>query len=289
MLFIWYIKEMALKKHHKWVIGGFGSIVIIFMIVTGILLNGLIVKQSIDYNALNNKINELQTNTQSQINILSENLIGTQTGLEESQKAISLLKASAGEDFSGIYNEAVESVVIVSTNIGQGSGFIVDEEGYIVTNYHVIDGATTAGIYTSDGNGPFQVTLIGNNILMDVALLKIEGSFDELEFGDSDDVQVSEKVIAIGNPYGLQFSATSGSVSQIHREGPNGIKAYIQIDAAINFGNSGGPLINNQGKVIGMINFKIGGAEGLGFALESNYIKDIVNQIAQQELNQTLI
>jgi len=278
-----------MKRRHKWVIGSFGSIVIIFMIVVGVLLYSLFVQQNIQYTQLNEKINDLRSSTQSQINLLSEDLLETQQTLEQSQEEISLLKASTGDDFSGIYNEAVESVVIVSTNIGQGSGFIVDGEGYIVTNYHVIAGATTAGIYTSDATDPYQVSLIGSNSFMDIALLKIEGNFDELEFGDSDDVQVSEKVIAIGNPYGLQFSATSGSVSQIHREGPNGIEAYTQIDVAINPGNSGGPLINNQGKVIGMINFKISNAEGIGFALESNYIKDIVNQIAQQELNQTLI
>ena len=88
---------------------------------------------------------------------------------------------------------------------------------------------------------------------------------------------------------GLQFSITEGIVSGVHRTGINEIDAYIQTDAALNPGNSGGPLINTEGDVIGINNFKIGGGESLGFALESNYLKDAVNAISQQALNQTLI
>ena len=102
-------------------------------------------------------------------------------------------------------------------------------------------------------------------------------------------MQIGENVIAIGNPLGLQFSVSEGIVSGVHRLGINNIEAYIQTDAALNPGNSGGPLIDKEGKVIGINNFKISGGESLGFALESNYLKDIVNDIAQEELNQTLI
>ncbi len=282
-----------MKKHHKWVIGGFSSVVIIALIILAIFLNGLIVKQSIDYTNLNNKINELQTNTQSQINILSENLIGTQTGLEESRKAISLLKASAGEDFSGIIEEAIKSVVTIRTDVGQGTGFIIDEEGYIVTNTHVLAdryGRLASGIkaitYEQD---IISADFIGYDIDFDIALLKIPGNYDKLRLDDSDNVRAGDKVIAIGNPYGWQFSVTDGIVSAIHRPGISELEVYIQTTAALNPGNSGGPLINTQGKVIGINNFKIMEGESLGFALESNYIKDVVNQIAQQELNQTLI
>ncbi len=281
---------MHLKRHHKWAIGGFGTIVIVFMIVTGILLNGLIVKQTADYASLISKINNLQENIQNQINLLSDDILTTQTSLEESQQELSELKASTGDDFSGIYADAVKSVVIVSTDVGQGTGFVIDEDGYVITNYHVVEGATQGGIYDSERNGPYQIEIIGIDSPMDIALLKITGNFDKLELGESDDVSPGEKVLAIGNPYGLIFSATSGSVSAVHREGPNGLEAYTQIDAAINPGNSGGPLINNQGEVIGIVNFKISGdAEGLGFALESNYIKNVVNEISQEKLNQTLI
>jgi len=279
---------MALKRRHKWVIGGFSSIVIIFMIVTGILLNGLIIKQGIDYTTLNNKINNLQADTQSKLNELTTNLLETQTTVEKSQEELILLKASAGEDFSGIIGEAIKSVVTIRTEVGQGTGFIINEEGYIVTNAHILVGGHSVQAM------PYQQDIIDADFIgydgdFDIALLKISGDYDFIRLADSDDVQIGEKVISIGNPLGLQFSVSQGIVSAIHREGINGIEAYIQTDAPLNPGNSGGPLINKEGKVIGINNFKIGDSESLGFSLESNYIKDIVNQIAQQELNMTLI
>ena len=124
---------------------------------------------------------------------------------------------------------------------------------------------------------------------MDLALLKIDGSYERIRLGNSNNVQAGEKVIAIGNPLGLQFSVSQGIVSAIHREGPNGLEAYIQTDAALNPGNSGGPLINKEGRVIGINNCKVGGSESLGFALESNFIKEGINEIALISLNQTLI
>jgi S1-C subfamily serine protease len=280
---------MALKKHHRWLIGSFTSLILIFMVTISIFTYMLFIRQEVNYNLLNEKITDSKNSLQSQINLISEDLMGTQTLLEESQQELSSLKASIGEDFSGIYSDAVDSVVIVATNTGQGTGFIIDRDGYIVTNYHIMEGATAAGIYTSSG-GPYDVQeVIGIDSVMDIALLKVEENFQKLTLGDSDDVDVGEKVIAIGNPYGLQFSATVGSISQIHREGPNGLEIYLQIDAAVNPGNSGGPVIDKDGKVIGMVNFKVRGAEGLGFALESNYIKEAVNDIYQQTSGENLI
>ena len=280
--------HVVLKPHHKWILAGSSGILVIFMIALAVFTYASFTRQELNYNSLDRRVGDLKDSLQSQINLISEDLGSTQTLLVENQQELSSLKASAGEDFSGIYSDSVDSVVIISTDVGQGTGFIINEEGYIATNYHVIDGATKAAIYTSE-DGPYSVRRIGFNEDMDVALLKIEGEFQRLVLGDSNDVNVGEKVIAIGNPYGLQFSATVGSVSQVHREGPNGLPAYIQIDAAVNPGNSGGPLIDSDGKVIGMVNFKIGNAEGLGFALEGNYIKDTVNDIALEALNQTLI
>lgn len=283
---------MALKKHHKIIIGSFSSLVIIFMILTSIFVYMIFIKQNVNYNLLNKKIINLQTDTQNQISILADNLMQTQELVEESQEALQLemdlLKASAGEDFSGIIENSIKSVVIIKTNLGQGTGFIINSEGYIVTNYHVMENVVSAGIYTYDSE-LHQVNLIGYNSNLDIALLQIPGDYDSLKLTDSDDIQIGEKVIAIGNPLGLQFSVSGGIVSNIHQIGPTGIKAYIQTDAALNPGNSGGPLINKQGKVIGINNFKIKETEGMGFALESNYIKDAVNTISQQALNQTLI
>ena len=100
---------------------------------------------------------------------------------------------------------------------------------------------------------------------------------------------MGQKVVAIGNPLGLQFSVSQGIVSGVHRQGPNGLNIYIQTDAALNPGNSVGPLIDTEGKVVGINNFKSSSGESLGFALESNYIKEAINEISQRELNITIL
>ncbi len=286
---------MPLKKHHKWLIGSFSTLVIVFMITSSIFMYTIFIRQEVSYNVLNNKITSLQTEFYSSISEISESLIQTQQEVDEVNSELGIitdefseLKATAGDDFSGIIDQAVKSVVTVRTDVSQGSGFIITKDGHIVTNYHVIDGARAATIITSDKEN-HPVSLIGFDRELDVALLKIDGNYEELELANSDSVVVGERVVAIGNPLGLQFSVTQGIVSQLHRPGPNGIEAYIQIDASLNPGNSGGPLINKQGEVIGVNNFKIGGSEGLGFALESNFIKDSVNEIAQEELDRILI
>ena len=283
---------MALKKHHKWLIGSFTSLVIIFMVTISIFTYMLFIRQEVNYNSLNKKISNFQIETQSNINSLSDSVIKTKSDLETKlgivQEEFSLLQASAGEDFSGIIEDSVLSVVTIKTDISQGTGFIIDEEGYVVTNYHVIQNANAATITTSNYEN-HAVSLVGYNSEFDLALLKISGIYEKLELGNSDGIQVGEKVIAIGNPLGLQFSVTQGIVSGVHRTGPNELSVYIQTDAALNPGNSGGPLININGKAIGINNFKVGGSESLGFALESKYIKEAVNDIYQEGTGENLI
>jgi len=283
---------MALKRHHKWLIGSFTFLVIIFMITISVFTYMLFIRQEFNYNLLNEKMINFKMETQSNINSLSKGLLETKSELEDQlgivQEEFSSLKAEAGEDFSEIIGDAVLSVVTIQTDISQGTGFIIDQEGYVVTNYHVIEDAKAATIITSD-NENHAVSFVGYNDELDIALLKISGTYDELEFGNSDNVQVGEKVIAIGNPLGLQFSVTQGIISGVHRTGPNGYSIYIQTDAALNPGNSGGPLINTEGKIIGINNFKVGDSESLGFALESNYIKQAVNDVYQQLYGEDLI
>jgi S1-C subfamily serine protease len=246
----------------------------------------------ISYNELKLDIDKLEADTNSKISSLSDSVILTKQELSSLgsnlSQQLNSLKASAGTDFSGIIEDSVKAVVTVRTDMSQGTGFLITNNGYLVTNYHVMEGATAAAIYTYDGE-QHSVTPIGYNPDLDIILLKISGNYEKLRLENSDDVSVGEKVIAIGNPLGLQFSVSQGIVSAIHREGTNGLSAYIQTDAALNPGNSGGPLINTNGKVIGINNFKIGSSESLGFALESNYIEDAVNEISQEALNQTLI
>lgn len=285
--------HIILKPHHKWIIGSASTILIIFMITISVFTYMTFVRQELNYGLLNKKISDIQKSTQTQIDEMSSTLLVIRGSLEEKQQQIDLLKASAGEDFSGIIESSIPSVVIIRTDSGQGAGFIIDEEGYIVTNAHVLadeSGYLATGIYAINYGGErIDLEFIGYDSELDIALLKAQGNYKSLELGDSNDIKIGEKVIAIGNPYGLVFSVSEGIVSGIHREGPNKLMAYTQIDAALNPGNSGGPLINKQGNVIGINNFKISGGENIGFALESNYIETAVNNIALKALNQTII
>ncbi len=237
------------------------------------------------YTQVNAEIKSNQIETLGKINEISESLKTTQTSLT---RQLSELKASASSDFSGIIEQAIPSVVTIKTDVGQGTGFIINSEGYIVTNAHVLSNAHYATAITSTRQSK-SAQLIGYDSEIDLALLKIPGSYDAISLGDSDDVKPGEKVIAIGNPLGLSFSATEGIISAVDRRGSNNLPIYIQTDVALNPGNSGGPLINKQGKVIGINNFKVGGYEGLGFALESNQVKETVDKISLQVLNQTII
>lgn len=170
---------------------------------------------------------------------------------------------------------------------GLGTGFVIDDkEGYIVTNNHVIDGADKIEIMINKKN--FKGKLIGTDPKTDVGLIKIEkfnkGDLEELRFADSDKLKVGQFAIAIGNPFGLSQSVSFGIVSAIGRSGMNvtEYEDFIQTDAAINPGNSGGPLININGEVIGMntaIFSKSGGYMGIGFAVPSNMVKSITEQL----------
>ena len=290
--------RIVLKKHHKWMIGGISAVVVIYMVVSIILISGLAVKQTSDYNKFTNEINKLQADTQNKLNELTENLLLIKeevkqtkenlTDIEAIREEFNLLKASTGEDFSGVIENSVKSIVTIKTDVGQGTGFIITNDGYIVTNAHLLSEGKTIES-TNYEKDKIPTEFIGSNTNMDVALLKIEGEYNFLELGNSNETQVGERVIAIGNPLGLQFSVTEGIVSGIHRPGINELEAYVQTDAALNPGNSGGPLINKIGKVIGINNFKIGSGESLGFALESNYIKDAVNAISQEKLGRGIL
>jgi len=287
--------HITLKPHHKKIIIGGSSLVFILLITLSVFTYMIFVRQQLNYNLLDKKVSDLKLETQSNVNTLSESLIQTKSeiinlssGLGVINQEFRVLKASAGEDFSGIIEQSVPSVVTIKTDVSQGTGFLIDSEGYIVTNYHVVEGAQAANVITSDTTN-HAVGLVGYDSDLDIALLKIDGTYDAFSFANSDSITVGEKVIAIGNPLGLQFSVSQGIVSAVHRTGPNGVTAYIQTDAALNPGNSGGPLIDKNGEVIGINNFKASDSESLGFALEANYIKETVNNIFQQKYGEDLL
>ena len=155
---------------------------------------------------------------------------------------------------------------------GSGSGFIIDRDGFILTNHHVIDGAERITVTLADGRA-FRGEVVGTDPAIDVALLKIAGSHDlpEAPLGNSDELRVGEWVCAIGNPLGYVHSVTVGVVSFIGRKlFDASLDDYIQTDAAINFGNSGGPLINSRGEVIGINSAISSRASNIGFAVPIN-------------------
>ncbi|MDO8623048.1 MAG: trypsin-like peptidase domain-containing protein [archaeon] len=277
-----------LKPQHKIMIGGLSVLLIIAIMANSIFIYMLFVKTNVNYDTLDKKIVQSQVDTQTKINELTQTLLQTKEQIGSLDTQLTELKATASSDFSGIIEDVIPSVVTIRTDVAQGTGFIITQDGYIVTNAHVLSGGHEVYAITSNQESKGG-KLIGYNEMFDLALLKIDGNYQALELANSDDVQTGEKVIAIGNPLGLQFSVSEGIVSGVHRPGINNLEIYIQTDAALNPGNSGGPLINKKGEAIGMNNFKAVGSENLGFALESNYIKKVVNMISAQKLNETIL
>jgi serine protease Do len=165
-----------------------------------------------------------------------------------------------------------------------GSGFIVDPAGYIVTNYHVIEDADEISVIMNDGITTLEATLVGRDPKTDLALLKVtpKTPLPAARFGDSDGARVGDWVIAIGNPFGQMGTVTAGIVSARNRGIGGDYDDFIQTDAAINRGNSGGPLFNMNGEVIGVnsaIYSPTGGSVGIGFAIPSNDVRLIIAQL----------
>lgn len=185
-----------------------------------------------------------------------------------------------------------------STATASGSGIIISEDGYIVTNNHVVDSSTSSSysyyniseaksvkvkLYNDDTI--YDATIVGKDAKTDLAVLKIEASnLTAAEFANSDDVKIGEFAMAVGNPLGLENSITGGMISAVNREvtSSDGTQyTCIQTDAAINSGNSGGALVNSEGKVIGINTLKLSGSdvEGIGFAIPINSATEIINQL----------
>lgn len=175
--------------------------------------------------------------------------------------------------------------------VSQGSGFIVSKDGYIMTNLHVVRGAKKLTVHLQDGsNRQVSATYVGGDPRTDIAIIKVDEShgnnFPYLELGDSDGLEVGEWVVAIGNPFSLEASVSAGIISAKGRQGLQitDYEDFIQTDAAINPGNSGGPLIDLDKKVIGMntaIVSQSGGYMGIGFAIPSNILINIKDQLVE--------
>ncbi len=168
---------------------------------------------------------------------------------------------------------------------GLGSGFIISADGMIITNAHVVDGSDSVTVKLSDGR-TFDADMVGSDPMTDIAVLKIDADVDlpTVDFGSSKNLRVGDEVVAVGNPFGLGGTVTTGIVSALSRNinaGP--FDDFIQTDAAINRGNSGGPLFNSDGDVIGVNTAIIspgGGSVGIGFAVPSDLVQTVVADLA---------
>ena len=210
----------------------------------------IFIRQDIQYNNLDQKIDNLQADVQMKISELSTSVLeskqelktlGSQIGSIDDE--INLLKASASEDFSGIIEDVVKSVVTIRTDVSQGTGFIITEDGYVVTNAHILYGAKEVESLDYQQN-KINTTFIGYSEDFDIALLKLSGEYKKLELENSDNVQIGENVIAIGNPLGLQFSVTEGIVSAV----PTIVKKEMPLILVFNddIGNSVGNVMKRE-------------------------------------------
>ncbi len=228
------------------------------------LLNQQLVGISYDFGTISNRVNQIDKDYEMQISRLDQKIGDIQV---------------ESETFSGVIADMIDATVSVNTDVGQGSGAIISSEGLVVTNYHVLVNARRASVTTYDGE-VYGVKLIGYDEANDIALLQIVSSekFNYFRFGDSDRLRAGQKVVALGNPAGLSFTATEGIVSSPSRRASDGFD-YIQTDVTLNPGNSGGPLINSAGELVGIANFKVAGYQGLGFAIPSNRVEEVVDGI----------
>jgi S1-C subfamily serine protease len=203
-----------------------------------------------------------------------------------------------------VYEEGNRSVVNINTKVnrgqlwilggpqteeGSGSGWVLDREGHIVTNHHVIEGSDVVSVTLAGADAPFSARIVGSDPQNDVAIIKIDAPAELLipiSIGDSNTLRVGQKIFAIGNPFGLERTMTVGIVSSLERtlRSKTGrlIKNIIQLDAALNQGNSGGPLLDSEGKLVGMntaIATLTGENTGVGFAVPANTIRRVIPQL----------
>lgn len=226
-------------------------------------------------------------------------VIGKSTTESVGGQKVVVNDTTASSSIEAVAQVVPDSVVGIQTTVSQqsmfgqqqqgtamGSGFIVTTDGYIVTNAHVIEGATGDITVSTNDDKTYKAKSIWSDSDLDLAVIKIDGkNLSAVTLGDSDNVKVGETVIAIGNPISLQYdrTVTSGIVSALNRSlmADNNLIAenLIQTDATINSGNSGGPLCNDSGEVIGINAYKDSQGEGIGFAIPVNIIKPVINKI----------
>lgn len=212
----------------------------------------------------------------------------SQTGADERNTIEVFKRAAPGV----VHVKAVRVVAKVEgdamTAQGAGSGFLIDQEGHVLTNYHVVEGSSEVELLLSGGR-TFGARLVGTAPAFDIALLRVETggatetNLSPLPLGDSDKLEIGQKVLAIGNPLGLHNTLTTGVLSGLSRDipgAPAGLgQAFLQTDAAINPGNSGGPLLDSAGNVIGINAVVARDGQNIGFAIPINFVKKILPEL----------
>ncbi|WP_084767088.1 S1C family serine protease [Clostridium nigeriense] len=266
---------------------GKGTFKVIALALIAGLIGGAIGSGSVYYLTKNNyqNGNKVITPNPQTFSSDSEGLTASEA-FEKVAPAVVIVSVSGVVDYSGI---------IPKETSGIGSGFIINEEGYILTNYHVIEGAKEVVVTLSDGRD-VSARVVNYDQARDVAMLKITDDSIKVpavvELGDSDALKPGEQVVAIGSPLSKEFNqtVTSGIVSAVNRtvQTSSGQQVnLIQTDAAINPGNSGGPLVNTKGEVVGINNMKISSdsVEGIGFSIPINEVKDRIESLSKPILN----
>lgn len=277
-------EEKKEKKPKKNRIISYIVVALVASLIGGIISPFIVLK----YMEKNNMLNDHNSPT-----------FGISDVLESGEKidAITIVAQDAMNSVVGITTRSLRQIGFFQQEVGGvGSGVIVDSNGYILTNSHVIDNGNAKDIRVLFDNGDEkEAKVLWYDSLLDLAIIKVDAkNLPVAKLGDSDKLLVGEPAIAIGNPLGLEFQSTvtSGIISGLHRsinvEG-NVIEDLIQTDASINQGNSGGPLLNSKGEVIGINTAKISSAEGLGFAIPINTVKPIIEQIIETGTYKTVV
>ena len=292
-------KEESKEKEHK---GGFWKKCLACVAVLALVISGCAVTAGFVNAKWEKRVEAVEASFAIELNALQKQvdaLKPASTGISVSGSPVT----GDGLTASQVYAQNVRSVVLIeatvtaeyfgqtSTGISSGSGFILTEDGYVVTNCHVVEGATSVNVVLHDGTS-YAASLVGQDSINDLAVLKVEATgLDAAELGSSDDLIVGDQVIAIGNPLGeLTSTLTVGYVSAKERTvSTDGIVInMIQTDAAINSGNSGGPLFNMKGQVVGITTAKYSGSsssgatiEGIGFAVPISDVQEIIQDLIE--------
>ena len=257
----------------KWAYA-FATILIILVVNTGVF--------AVAFLNLQNRLETMETALTEQGNEIQD--------LQNQLEIFDVIGQTGVMPWSTIYNQLNDSVVLIQTDLGLGSGFVYDLNGHIITNQHVIDGAETMQVTFLDGTIS-SADVVGMDIYSDLAVIKVNPEVTTLYpvvLGSSSELTVGEPVAAMGNPFGLSDTLTVGVVSSLERTldaaGGYVIIDIIQIDAAVNPGNSGGPLVNVKGQVVGVntaIQSETGTFTGIGFAIPSDTVKREIDALIE--------